>query len=195
MIIHCQIGNHDYEIPSRRGRPPLNCDLHKPIKQDIKITSSSAQTSPEKSTSVFDLVPGLQELVQKSNMKTYICQYGDTHEFQQESRRGRPPRFCPEHREQALISANSQPKVISPEKKEEAKKKLEEAIQYHISRVVTAEEADETAYAQLSTMSRESSRWGFNNDESIFNNWIRKNSVLLNEIISLRSNESKLAAL
>ena len=88
-ILKCDFDGHTYERPSQRGRPPRFCDLHKPIKQDIKVTSSSAQTPREKSTSVFDLVPGLQELVQQDRMKTYICQYGDTHEFQQESRRGR----------------------------------------------------------------------------------------------------------
>lgn len=182
-ILKCEFDGHTYERPSQRGRPPKFCDLHKPKVDVVKITSSPAQNPAEKSTSVFDLVPGLEELVQQDKMRTLWCEHGDGHEYQQESRRGRLPRFCPEHREQALKSSNNQSRVISPEKKEEAQKKLEEAIQYHSQRVLSAEEADNEAYALLRQKSA---------DDDIFNNWLRKNSMLLSEVIALRSQETKL---
>lgn len=185
MIIKCAFDGHEFERTGR-GRPPKFCDLHKPKDDSVKITSHSAEISPEKSKSVFDIVPGLKELVQQDRMKTYICQYGDTHPFEQESRRGRPPRYCDEHKELALKSSKSQPRVISSEKKEEAKKKLEEAIQYHLSRVSAAEGADNIAYLQLQQESA---------DDNLFNNWLRKNSILLNEVLSLRAQESKLITL
>ena len=130
--LHCELGNHDYFRDSQRGRPPRNCPDHQPIKNDVKITSSSAQISREKNKSVFDIIPGLKDLVQQDRMKTYHCEHGDGHNWQGESRRGRPPRFCSEHKELALKALKSQPKVISQEKIEESKKKIEEAIQYHL---------------------------------------------------------------
>jgi|ERR1019366_2045271 hypothetical protein len=96
MILKCAFDGHEFERTGR-GRPPKFCDLHKPKDDSVKITSHSAQNPAEKSKSVFDLVPGLQELVQESNTRTLRCEFGEGHDWQAPRQRGRLPRFCPEH--------------------------------------------------------------------------------------------------
>lgn len=43
-----------------------------------------------------------------TKMQTLRCQYGEGHAWERPSQRGKPPKFCPEHREAGLEQARTQ---------------------------------------------------------------------------------------
>lgn len=98
--LHCEIGNHSWERESQRGRPPKNCPDHQSIKDKIKIKSN---INPKKSSKEKweELLPGVSIVIQEqwNKIRTYHCEHDEGHDWEGESKRGRPPRFCPEHRE------------------------------------------------------------------------------------------------
>jgi hypothetical protein len=102
-ILHCEVGNHDYFRDSQRGRLPKNCKDHMPEK-DIKIISSVAKSLDMAKTHEYEFSPHTQELLgqlkaatEKPTTRELRCEHGDGHMWQAGRRRGRPPRFCPEH--------------------------------------------------------------------------------------------------
>lgn len=104
-IIRCELGDHLWDRPSQRGRPPRNCPSHQPEKHEIKIlTNSSVKKSIEDSipeiknyeSSLENMIPGISEFLAQDKMETLICEVGD-HEWQRESRRGKKPKRCPDH--------------------------------------------------------------------------------------------------
>ena len=96
-VLHCEIGNHLWTRDAQRGRPPKNCPEHQPPKEEkIKIVSSAYKTVSGPRT-VEELVPGLAEALAEENMRTLHCEYGGGHDYEAPRRRGRVPRFCPEH--------------------------------------------------------------------------------------------------
>lgn len=99
--LYCHTGDHNWFRESQRGRKPENCPAHQPTK-DIKITSKPV----EKEKTVFDIIPGLQEIVEQEKIQTLMCEFpAEEHEWQRKSRRGKPPRYCEKH--SALIKSSS----------------------------------------------------------------------------------------
>lgn len=70
-LLHCQLGNHDWERKPVRGRKPVNCDEHKPAHV------VQANSAGERITVLH-------------------CESGD-HNWERPSQRGRQPINCPEH--------------------------------------------------------------------------------------------------
>jgi hypothetical protein len=103
-ILHCEIGNHDWERESKRGRLPKNCPEHSPIKDEIKLIHSNqfnltlADIKESSEEKWEKLLPGVSDYLNEKT-RIYHCEHGEGHDWTGESKRGRPPRFCPEHRE------------------------------------------------------------------------------------------------
>ena len=59
MKLHCQAGNHDWERPAQRGRPPLNCPEHakaKPVRQkNLPAVESMAVNPHERMARLRDI--------------------------------------------------------------------------------------------------------------------------------------------
>jgi hypothetical protein len=89
--LHCEIGNHMWFRDPQTGRPPKNCPEHMPEKQEIKVTVKH-ETGPK---TLSELIPGIDELLEQESMRTLHCEAG--HDWQAPRRRGRAPRYCPEH--------------------------------------------------------------------------------------------------
>lgn len=48
MHLHCKIGNHPFQIPSRQGRPPFSCaDCKKRAEMD-RLNNSSSETEEDR---------------------------------------------------------------------------------------------------------------------------------------------------
>jgi hypothetical protein len=172
----CQAG-HTFWRKKQRGRPPIWCDEHKPVKDQpraILRPNLQRQTSPSKS--VLDTIPGLKQAL---TMETLFCEIGQ-HEWERESKRGRKPSNCPEHTSTGAI-------VRKVEKAQENKQKVREGLETAIAglsaRVAAATEIDDAAYLKL----RQNPA-----DEGSFKQWLRVNSRLLNEVVALRYQENKL---
>jgi len=187
----CQAG-HTFWRKKQRGRPPIWCDEHKPVKDQPRAIlrpnpnkgyvdySSGVPTiiEPEQdsASSVIDTIPGLKQAL---TMETLHCEIGD-HDWTRESKRGRKPPNCPEHAQTGAIVRKVE-KV--QENKQKVRKGLETVIAGLSARVAAAAEVDDVAYLQL----RQNPT-----DESSFKQWLRMNSRLLNEVTALRYQENKL---
>lgn len=176
MVLHCEAGNHEWERESRRGRPPINCPEHtvdKPVvirqKQAVKASDTPAEISPI--------------------MRWLACE-GDpergieAHMYQAESKRGRKPRFCPEHTpviDPIERQRKSQQKSIE-KKNEQERELILTQIPIMRERVKSTESEDDVAYdAYMKTKS-----------DDDFKNWMRKNSILMGEVTALTAREAKL---
>jgi hypothetical protein len=108
-ILYCEIGDHEWDRPSKRGRPPLNCPAHQPIDNKIKIVSNSKDHQEDNKTSNLEhLIPGISEFLAQEKNEELWCEFGDGHSWQRESRRGKKPKLCPEH---SQINSKSTPAV------------------------------------------------------------------------------------
>lgn len=48
MTLHCHKGNHTFQIPSRRGRPPLHCADCKAELELARLNNSSSETEEDR---------------------------------------------------------------------------------------------------------------------------------------------------
>lgn len=182
--LHCQIGNHDYWRDPQRGRPPLNCELHQPIKPDVKI--SVKKDIPVKTKSVIDSIPGLSELLEQNEYQTLICEENG-HTWQRRKARGRIPRFCPDHSHIGVVVRKVE---LSERNREEKTNKLLARISAQEERIKIASDTNDIIYQEFLRAG------GINNsDDTSFKNWMKVNSRLLSEVTSLRARESELTAL
>ena len=182
-ILKCAYDGHEYERPSQRGRPQKYCDLHKPADKPIihtKINLNKIETPK----SVTDIVPGLADLLEEENTEELVCEFpGGAHPWQRKKQRGRRPRFCPDHkqvgeavRREEAVQANY----------EAEKNTLLARIAAQGERVEGAGKLDDEVYEAFSRNPA---------NEIAFKEWMKYNTRLMNEIISLRTTENKLEKL
>lgn len=72
VLLHCELGNHDWERAPSRGAKPRNCPEHKP------------ETATQNRVSV------------PAGPRKLHCKLGD-HDWERPAKRGRVPENCPEH--------------------------------------------------------------------------------------------------
>jgi hypothetical protein len=87
--LHCQLGNHDWERESKRGRKPINCPVHAPVK--TVVSSNPTVTT------------------QPNGMTLLHCELGN-HDWEREPKRGRLPANCPNHKTVIMTDPNQAPK-------------------------------------------------------------------------------------
>lgn len=168
-VLHCQIGNHDWDAPRQRGRAPHNCPEHSVIKPTA-VLRKAPNTGPE----------GQLE----TKYRTLWCEVGK-HEWEAESRRGRPPRNCEAHETEGKEVRQVELKGLKTLKTID---KLEEEIAYHLDRVNKAQIPYNNAKSKVELSG------GVNNcPDDLFNQMVRADSILMGEVGALRSRESDLA--
>jgi len=178
--LYCITGGHIWHRDAQIGRPPKNCPEHQPVKEEIKVISSSFKKDDTPVVrSVVDMVPGLADLLKENEFETLICEI-DQHEWQRKRVVGKKPRFCPEHSPVGQVVRRVERIEVNREEQTAA---LLARISAHAERVRAAEGTDNIAY--------QSYMQNKDNTES-FNNWLRMNTTLLNEVTALRTQETNL---
>jgi hypothetical protein len=110
----CEEGEHWWRRPSQRGRPPLNCPKHAPVKE--KTEPQTVELWCEAGGHTWDWVkrgfepincPQHRTVKQKESQQVELyCEAGD-HKWMWTVSRGRRPRRCPEHRTEALPKSST----------------------------------------------------------------------------------------
>lgn len=107
--LRCEIGQHDWQAERKRGKPPRNCPEHapKPYPAARPISLPGPSNVPHVSPS------GIIE----PKMRLLHCE-GEpgapetAHDYEVPSKRGKPPRWCEEHKPEEIKSEKN-PKTIA----------------------------------------------------------------------------------
>lgn len=126
VTLYCQIGDHKWERPRQRGRQPLNCPEHAPVKVQPQIKREPAKAA------------------EAAVMETLICEVGN-HEWQRERKRGKKPTCCPEHKPAVTVAEKPLAPVIDREAVETELSALEARKRSAMDEYVQALEATKAA--------------------------------------------------
>jgi hypothetical protein len=186
-ILYCEIGEHLWTREGR-GRPPKNCPEHKPVEEPkIKVNVSgrtSAKSPPEKKLSITDIIPEAGEYLEQQKKETLWCEGGaEGHEWQRESKRGKKPRFCPEHSQIGQVVRKAE---MNRETLEKMRSDLLARIETQRQRIRAADAVDNIAYEEY-CLDKE--------DETAFKKWMRYDTIMMHECEALAGMEKKLEAL
>lgn len=110
----CEEGEHYWRRPAQRGRPPLNCPKHQPVKEE-KPKPETIELWCEEGNHIWHWVkrgfepincPEHRQAKKKEEKQIeLLCETGN-HKWLWTVKRGKRPRRCPEHRTESLPVSN-----------------------------------------------------------------------------------------
>jgi hypothetical protein len=188
IMIHCDLGDHDYETKRRRGKYPQNCEDHMPT-----LSRSISETRPKDVLKRLEREPTKRDkdwlkeadrLVEDVTATKLVHCLGGDHSWYAPVKKGRMPLSCPEHSQDGKKIREGE---LAQEKKEKAQETLQGDLARKSARVEEATERDREAMSELKAGGGASKC-----SIETFNEWLKANGRLLNEVLSLRATEKKL---